>query len=503
MKGVQQKEFDECVHRTVELFLDSLLEKWWCHTVDLEKRIPDELALEAFWLTDPEGCLAVEDRQAQGRKVLAKAAVKILKKDWKCQMRGCSADEEIHLPGSSEDDTVPAAPEEAAATARPGNAQPAGGATRLPTGQPVSLEKPAPHSPGQGQTTPAGTAARPGEGSADPAGAHQPLPEVAADRAAGREVRHPDLQVVWLPVQELRLHPLAQKIPRMRDQEREGLRADICRHGVREPIKVQQGGIVLDGRHRLEDAAAAGATHIPALVVDLSPDDQADEVYRAALLRRHLSDDQRAMLAQRWADLQSSRSKQTRARKGGQAGGRSRKKAAPDSSVSPGGAELSGEPPPPRTPRAREQAARAFNVSIKKVARAAAVDKEAPELGDKVQAGELKLAAASKEVQARKAAAETSGSDGSPASPSPVPLVRWQQSGQTAHVTLSLPPDVPQLAEVLCAKLGWKVAVQLHEALGARLSKGRKKTPAADGAATHAAPAESRSIIEAGPGAHA
>src|SRR5262249_27531147 len=147
------------------------------------------------------------------------------------------------------------------------------------------------------------------------------------------------------------VHPLAAKMPRMRADEWGAFRASVLASGVGDPITVQKGNVVLDGRHRFEAARERGDAEILAHVVDLGEDAQEALIYRSVILRRHLSDDQRAVLAARWAKIEAARAKRDRARKAGLAGGRSRKKtadvppkkASPDSSAPPADAELSGE----------------------------------------------------------------------------------------------------------------------------------------------------------------
>jgi hypothetical protein len=131
-------------------------------------------------------------------------------------------------------------------------------------------------------------------------------------------------QVVELPVGGLRLHEEAGKIPFMREVEWEPFLEDVRAHGVQDPLMVQKGGVVLNGRCRLRAARECGLPSVPAVVVDLTPEEQLEAIYRSALLRRHLSDDQRAVLAARYQELLSQGARRERARKAGLAGGRGR-----------------------------------------------------------------------------------------------------------------------------------------------------------------------------------
>lgn len=51
-----------------------------------------------------------------------------------------------------------------------------------------------------------------------------------------------------IPISGLTVHPQCELIPRMRPDEWTQFTADVEQHGVLEPIVVQRGGIVLDGR---------------------------------------------------------------------------------------------------------------------------------------------------------------------------------------------------------------------------------------------------------------
>jgi ParB-like chromosome segregation protein Spo0J len=136
--------------------------------------------------------------------------------------------------------------------------------------------------------------------------------------------------IVNLPVRDLRPHPAALKVPEMRDEEWKPFLESVRTSGVQDPLTVQKGGRVLDGRHRLKAARESGQETVPARVVDLGPDEQTALVYRTALLRRHLSDDQRAMLAARRTEAEARKSRSERARKAGlpaAAVGRSRRAA--------------------------------------------------------------------------------------------------------------------------------------------------------------------------------
>lgn len=101
---------------------------------------------------------------------------------------------------------------------------------------------------------------------------------------------------------ELEFHPVADIFPMMSDREFLDLVADVREHGVREPVWLHRDGRILDGRNRYLAARDAGCepetrtyegddSELVAFVVSLN------------LHRRHLDESQRAMVADRIANL--------------------------------------------------------------------------------------------------------------------------------------------------------------------------------------------------------
>ncbi len=130
-----------------------------------------------------------------------------------------------------------------------------------------------------------------------------------------------------MPLDSLREHPRAGLVPEMRANELAELEADIRARGVQLPVHVVEAdGLwqILDGRHRFRCARAAGLHEIPVFVVELGGEGPVEYMLRQALLRRQLTDDQRAALA---VELQKQLRQQAvteRAQRGGQASARGR-----------------------------------------------------------------------------------------------------------------------------------------------------------------------------------
>jgi ParB-like chromosome segregation protein Spo0J len=99
---------------------------------------------------------------------------------------------------------------------------------------------------------------------------------------------------------ELQIHPEAEIIPPMQAEEYRALVDDIREHGIKVPLDVS-GNNVLDGRHRLRAAEELDLGTVPVREVPLDGESAGEYIVRSAVLRRHLTDDQRAVMAARWA----------------------------------------------------------------------------------------------------------------------------------------------------------------------------------------------------------
>lgn len=94
-------------------------------------------------------------------------------------------------------------------------------------------------------------------------------------------------------------HPLANIFPLMTGREFDELVNDIKLRGLREPI-VRVDGAILDGRNRARACEKAGVE--PAFV-DFDGDDPLRFVISRNLIRRHLKESQRALVAARLANI--------------------------------------------------------------------------------------------------------------------------------------------------------------------------------------------------------
>jgi hypothetical protein len=92
----------------------------------------------------------------------------------------------------------------------------------------------------------------------------------------------------------LKVHPAANMLPLLSENEFQELKADIAARGLREPIEVKN-DFIIDGRHRYR---ACRDLDIEPTVqeYDGDPEDLIAEIVSRNILRRHLTADQRAEL---------------------------------------------------------------------------------------------------------------------------------------------------------------------------------------------------------------
>jgi site-specific DNA-methyltransferase (adenine-specific) len=171
------------------------------------------------------------------------------------------------------------------------------------------------------------------------------------------------------PIDRITEHPALDLVPNMRAAEFADLRNDIEERGIQVPVELTADGVLLDGRHRLRAARELRFHAVPFRLVET--DDAEAYVLKAAVLRRHLTDDQRAMLAAKW----KAQNKQQGAR---------------SDLTSP---QRCGEVDAVR------ESAETFQVPRRKVDEATTVLRAAPEVAERVATGEVKLKDAVREVK--------------------------------------------------------------------------------------------------------
>jgi N6-adenosine-specific RNA methylase IME4 len=183
---------------------------------------------------------------------------------------------------------------------------------------------------------------------------------------------------------ELRVHEDATLVPDMRPVEYAELLADVRERGINVPLDVVD-CVVLDGRHRLRAARELALPRVPVRQAPLNGDTATEWMLKAAVLRRHLTDDQRATVARMYE-------KQNPQRKPGPGRGRT------ITSTHTGRGSLSARSRAAEHP-ARGAASKLMNVAPTRIEKAALVDRADPQLFAQVHRGEVKLAQAVRQVR--------------------------------------------------------------------------------------------------------
>lgn len=175
-------------------------------------------------------------------------------------------------------------------------------------------------------------------------------------------------------------HPLANIFPWLEGAANDALREDIRQNGIREPI-VFFDGAILDGRNRYQCARDLGIAY-PRREFGSDPLDGTDPlafVISLNLTRRHLTESQRAMVAQRLENMQHGGSRQREQ----------------DANLHLERHLPLSEQAKASPPVTRSDAARMLNVSERSVATARKVQEQAPpEVARAVEAGRMSVSLA-------------------------------------------------------------------------------------------------------------
>jgi len=177
------------------------------------------------------------------------------------------------------------------------------------------------------------------------------------------------------------IHPLAKLFPPLPPDEFEKLKVDIQRNGQLEPVWLDEDGRVLDGRHRLRACEELGIGATLMRLREIDPKiSESDFVWSKNILRRHLSDGQRAAIAHHWADEIKRIGKEARL-----------------SNLKKGTKKPEGAKTPFRG-KSRKVIAQQAGVSEHTVRQVEEVAKHKPELLPKVESGEIALKDAHKQI---------------------------------------------------------------------------------------------------------
>jgi ParB-like chromosome segregation protein Spo0J len=182
-------------------------------------------------------------------------------------------------------------------------------------------------------------------------------------------------------------HPLSSLMPMMSETELKKLRADILEVGLKEPITLFEGKI-LDGRNRYQACQDLGVD--PAFEEFTGTEDEAlDYVLAKNVHRRQLTSSQKAVIALRCLDQIKEEVQQRRIE-------RIKETVAAKKEM---GELLPSSPK--KAPKATDIAGMIVGVSGRYVADAQLLQEKAPEMVDKVLAGEVPLSRAVKQFKSR------------------------------------------------------------------------------------------------------
>lgn len=215
------------------------------------------------------------------------------------------------------------------------------------------------------------------------------------------------------------VHPAADVFPLLEAEELKELAEDIKLNGLKDPVVLNHDGTVLiDGRNRLRACEIANAEiTVKKLGAHYTEKQILDYIVSANIRRRQLNPGQKAMVALELEPMYAAAAKERQREAIKERDDRGR-------AVSSGGSSATtGE-----QNKSREQAAKVVGASGRAVSQAKAVERDAPDLAEKVKAGQMALDAADRERK-RREAAKPKIADPAP-KPAPVLLTLRTHDGQ-------------------------------------------------------------------------
>ncbi len=254
------------------------------------------------------------------------------------------------------------------------------------------------------------------------------------------------------------VHPFADAFPLIDGEEFSELVADIKRNGLREPIVLTADRKTLvDGRNRYRACEVARVDPVER-VLSARYDERMilDLIVSANLARRHLNPGQRAMVALEYEAAYAATNRQARIDDNGGYGvdhlGQTIVADLPQSSALPskGQRSLAALSHEVEMRKSRERAASVVGASGRAVQQAKAVQRDAPDLADRVRAGQMALDAADRQRKERLSALPKA--EPTP-KPSPVMLTLRTHTGE--EVAYPQPQSKPTFNETPGSGISW------------------------------------------------
>ncbi len=194
-----------------------------------------------------------------------------------------------------------------------------------------------------------------------------------------------------VPLNSLVLHPQAELVPKMSPAQAAEFESDIAARGIRVPIEIIDGNVVIDGRSRYLAAQKLGLYQVPVVDAPTSGEPPVLYMLRSASKRRHLTEDQLACLALEEMKILTAISRQKRAAKAG----RGNQQIA-DLSDS---AATSSAKCRDRSGDARTIVANRYGISQRRIRAAKRLQEISPALFEQAKSGATRLAEAKREAQ--------------------------------------------------------------------------------------------------------
>jgi N6-adenosine-specific RNA methylase IME4/ParB-like chromosome segregation protein Spo0J len=184
-------------------------------------------------------------------------------------------------------------------------------------------------------------------------------------------------------ISELKLHPHQYLIPPMSEEDYNNLKEDIKRNGILQPIDITYNNVILDGHHRVKAAKELGIKEVEVRIPELLYVDEDEYLISVAMNRRHLTEGQKAVLANEYRKILSEKAKKQRAVDAIEKRWRPERKylSATVTDKYNEGQEVD----------TRKEASNKFKVSERKVRTVQEIEKTAPKVYEKLGSGELQI----------------------------------------------------------------------------------------------------------------
>jgi len=184
-------------------------------------------------------------------------------------------------------------------------------------------------------------------------------------------------------ISELKLHPHQYLIPPMSEEDYNNLKEDIKRNGILQPIDVTYNNVILDGHHRVKAAKELGIKEVEVRIPELLYIDEDEYLISVAMNRRHLTEGQKAVLANEYRKILSEKVKKQRAVNAIEKRWRPEQKYLSET--------VTGKYNEGQEVDTRKEASDKFKVSEWKVRTVQQIEDKAPDVYEKLHTGELQI----------------------------------------------------------------------------------------------------------------